>query len=58
MKSLLNLVGKVSDNELKYQLKQMKEQDGNFRWDMIINLVGKVSDREIKYQINRMGEEE
>jgi hypothetical protein len=54
MKSLLNLVGKVSENELKYQLRQMQEQDKNFRWTLIINLVGKVSDREIKYQIEQM----
>jgi hypothetical protein len=56
MKSLLNLVGKVSDNEMKYQLNQMYENDQRVGWKLIINLVGKVSEREIKYQINQMGE--
>lgn len=53
-KSLLNLVGKVSNSELKYQLTQQQESDGNFRWKFIINLVGKVSDREIRYQIEQI----
>lgn len=48
-----NLLGTVSENEIKYQLDQI-EIAKKWKIEQIKNLIGKVSNNEIKYQLDQL----